>query len=452
MGFIDDGIDNTFNTIANITLKTLVVTGKVAFSLTEKILSEIRDSSLKRKAARTSEHNRMVFVTPDIDEREIFLSDDVLCDDIGVKNISAYDFISEQGLTPKLIVSGGNDSERSRAFLPFIVNSVKNNIPLLVIHNENNDLAKMTENNFTYSENISKRNNYYHVFGGMQTDDIIDLLCKVMKSQDKNTVPLLRSVIECLIAKEGAVTVDNLAAFSIEDLPDELDKLLSEKNISYSEHDEILSHYRAAGPSSRNEVRVFLNKLKGEFNAIFGTPSGRKRVNFKTAIKHKGAIIINVNEGTQETAIKLMLQHFLFLQRHGRKFNILIDKIPISDFPDFINLLRGGSYSAGHEDFIFSLCGGQQNLLNELMSGGVIILFRNSFNASIKWSEYLGKYKKIEAKQSFTQHGSMLDFSSSKSIHEVKTENPRILSATLSGLPDGFSCISKNNEILIARI
>ena len=458
MRLIDNTVDTAFDTAA----KVAVGVGKAAISLTGKIISDIQVRSKHKKASKASEQNRSVFISPYIDKKALLLNDDPDYDDVSIKDISGIDYLCcDDGCNEneKLIISGGSDSERARAFIQFISSSNAHNIPIVAIHNANRELEKVIYSVIKKCEVISSypdpKNYYYHIFGGMNVDDIVHIIFASMKESEdsepeEGTEPLIRSLVMLIIMKEGTVTVHNIAAFPLKQIENEADRLYKAKLIDNHEYDEIIRNYKA-GSSARDSLRMFLSELKLEFEALFGKPSGRKS-NIKSIINHAGAVVIDTGRGNYRRAVNLMLKHFTLMQLQGKEFNILIDNFPVYKFPVVMDFIRGRNYSAGHKDFINLLCGGDDDLFSELADGGTAILFRHKGDSSRKWSEYLGNYLKIKAKSSITQSGFIFNFQPSKSFEDEELEKPRISPATLSRLPAGIACISRDHEILITQI
>ncbi len=451
MGIIDDSIDSAFNSA----IRTIGIIGRAAFSLTGKIASEVQTARKFHKAAKASTQNRSVFIAPGMNKNLLLLNDDPAYDDVKVKNLSWLDYIYPEDETlGNLIISGGTDRERSKAFMPFIMEAQKNNIPVIAIHNNNHELEKILQGYSHEVQIISQgnRNLYFNIFGGLKTDDIVRLLVKSLDDEPEHGFEsLLRALIEFMLLRDGTISLHNMAAFSINNFTTELQTNYDDRLINKYEYDEIMNLYKA-GSASRETLKRFLKDLCNEFEAVFGTISLRKKSSVRKILNDKGIVIFNAGNGVNEKSTELMINYLLMLQMQGFVFNILIDKFPVYKFPKFRELLRGCNFSLGHKDFIASLSGGDEDLFNELTSGSTAVIFRHTGESCREWSEYLGTYQKLKAKTSIGQSGGIFDFNPSKNTEDEEQEKPRISPATISRLPDSTACILKYHEIFIANI
>ena len=463
MSLIDDSIDRAFISA----IKTIGVVGKAAISLTGKIVSEVQTARKFHRAAKVSTQNRSVFIAPEINKNLLPLNDDPDYDDVQVKNLSWLDYIYPDGETlGNLIISGGTDKERSKAFIPFIMEAQKNNIPVIAIHNNNHELEKLLQRYSSEVQIISQGNRklYFNIFGGLNTDNIVRLLIKSLDDEPEHGFDsLLRALIEFLLLRDGTISLHNMAAFSINDFTTELQTNYDDKLINKQEYDEIMNLYKA-GSASRETLKRFLKDLCNEFEAVFGTfavttsaaasrkISLRKKSSVRKILNDKGIVILNAGSGIYEKCTDLMINYLLMLKMQGFAFNILIDNFPVYKFPKFRELLRDCNFSLGHKDFIASLSGGDEDLFNELTSGSTAVIFRHTGESSREWSEYLGTYQKIKSKTSIGHSGGIFNFSPSKSTEDEEDEKPRISPAAISRLPDSTACIMKYHEIFIANI
>ena len=452
MRLIEDTIDTAFMTAG----KAALSTGKAVFSVTSRIFSGMQVSRKYKKALAASGINRNVFVAREIDHKSLLLNDDPDYDDVGVCDIQGQEYIyGGKGAAEKIIVSGGSDEERSRAYEPFIVHSAEEGIPLLVIANSNCELETMIRSIMGRVEVISSDmragNCYYNIFGGMNVHDIVSVLISTMKDKaERGTEMFLLALADMLIRRDGTLSMQSLSSYHLPKLQNDIDALYASRTITESEHEE-LSDYCRAGSSSRGSLALFLKEAGHEFKNVFGYPSSKKS-NIKAVLRSKGAVIINAGDGLHEKAISLTLNHLKQLRMKGIGFNMLVDNFPLYKYPDFRDILRGITYSAGHEDFIASMTCGDDDLFRDLTSKSITILFRHSGKSCSEWSEYLGTYTEIKPKSTLAQSGSIFDFHPSKAVADDEHDKPRISSATLSLLPDYVACIQRHHEIVIACV
>ena len=434
------------------------------------IYTALQNARTKKEIRRICDHaseanfqNRSVMIMPNENKQQLLLvtsdpSDNDIYDYDTKSQTPALDFIWGENDYPEgEIVSGGEVRTRMEALIPFVHKSQQEGIPLIALHSGNRDIGAMIREHSVDAEFIDRTNTYYDVFRGMPVDDIAYLLYETMPNDDSNpsSESLLRALIEVVLHKEGTVTIQNLAVFPILKLKDELDKLLKDGEITTIEHREI-DRYYMAGSSETDAVRIFLNKLNRQAEGIYGRPTGRKS-NIKRMLNQKGVISIDVGGVNNELIGELVINHLMLLQAQGKEFSILLDDVPISRFLKIRDLLRGRTYAISQKDFISSLYGGDihgDELFAEL-TGDVakIVLFRRSAGTSCqKWSDFMGKYKKIRIRYNISQNNSFMNSSDTRGISVDETDEPRVRAETLGKLTGSLACVYSTNGILFAEV
>lgn len=422
---------------------------------------EIRE--VYNHASEANFQNRSVMIMPNENKQQLLLatsnpSDNDIYDYDTKSSTPALDFIwGETDYPEGEVVSGGETRTRIEALIPFVHKSQQEGIPLIALHSGNKEMASMIRNHSVDAEFIDRGNTYYDVFRGMPVDDIAYLLYETMPDDDSNpsSESLLRALIEVVLHKEGTVTIQNLSAFPLLNLKDELDRLLKDEEITSLEHKDI-DRYYMAGSSETDAVRIFLNKLNRQAEGIYGKSVGRNS-NMKRMLNQKGVISIDVGGVNNDLIVDLVINHLMLLQSQGREFSILLDDIPISKFLKIRDLLRGRTYAISQKDFVSSLYGGDiqgDELFSEL-TGNVtrVVLFRHSSGTSCqKWSDFMGKYKKIRIRYNISQNNSFMNSSDSRGISVDETDEPRVRAETLGKLAGSLACIYSTDGILFAEV
>jgi len=420
----------------------------------QRIYQETYDANFKSRA---------VLALPHLDKTQLLLtSNDSTENDIydyqASSNTPALDYIwGESGLPENVIISGGNQSERVTATMPFVRKSQQANIPVIALHSGNRELENMIVDNSIAYEFIARGQKYYDAFRALPVDDVAYLLYESMPddSASPSAEALLRSLLEMLLRVEGKVTFQNLAAYPLVRLMDELNALKSSEAVTNEEFDNISRDYMA-GSTEIDSVRTFLNKLNRQADNVFGRATPNTS-NIKKMLKINGVIAIDVGTGNNDYIMSLILNHLMFIQSLGQKFVILIDGIPLSKFNKVSDLLRDRVYAISHSDFVSSLYSrgnSGENLFAE-MTGPVntIVLFSHkSGTSSQKWSEHLGKYHKIRIRTNISQTSSFLMGSNTRGISVDESDEPRVRAETISMLPNSLACINGKQGILFAEI
>lgn len=438
-------------------------TGNMIYTALQNARTKKEVQALYQQASDANFQNRAVAVLPGISKQQLLLTsgepdDNDVYDYQSQSGTAALDYIWGENNTPdSVIVSGGKNKDRVCALIPFVHKAQAENIPVVALHTGNSDLERMIQKHSRDCEFISSRGCFYDVFRGMPTDYIAFLLYETMPGDTATPAAesLLRALIEVLLLTDGKITLHNLAAFPLITLKSKIDAMWKDGLLSDSEYDEI-NHYCMAGSSDTDAVRIFLNRLNRQSEAIYGKPLSNFS-NTKRMLNQKGVIAIDVGSSGNELLVSLVLNHLLLLQSQGKEFAVLLDGIPISKYGRLGDLLRGHSYAISSQDFVSSLFGGEQrgdDLFSEITGTvNTTVLFRHASGTTCqKWSEHLGKYRKIRIRYNITQNNAFMNTSNSRGLSVDETDEPRIRAETLGKLADGLACIHSMGGILIAEV
>lgn len=438
-------------------------TGNMVYTALQNARTKKEIRNLYKNASDANFQNRAVAVLPGISKQQLLLTsgepdDNDIYDYQSQSSTAALDYIWGETNTPNsIIVSGGQNKERVCALIPFVYKAQTENIPVIVLHTGNAELEQMIHNHSRTSEFVSRKGVFYDVFRGMPVDDIAFLLYETMPKDTATPAAesLLRSLIEVLLLTDGKITLHNLAAFPLITLKNKIDSMYKGGLLNDDEYAEI-NHYCMAGSSDTDAVRIFLNRLNRQSEAIYGKPLSNFS-NMKGMLNQKGVIAIDIGNSGNELLVTLVLNHLLLLQGQGKEFAILLDNIPISRHEKISDLLRGHPYAISSQDLISSLFGGEQrgdDLFSEITGNvNTTVLFRHASGTTCqKWSEHLGKYRKIRIRYNIAQNNAFMNTSNSRGLSVDETDEPRIRAETLGKLPDGLACIHSIDGILIAEV
>lgn len=422
---------------------------------------EIR--ALYQHASDTNFQNRAVAVLPGISKQQLLLTsgepdDNDVYDYQSQTTTPALDYIWGKSDDPtSMIVSGGQNKERVCALIPFVHKAQVENIPVIALHSGNNDLLQMIKNHSRDYEFISRRDCFYDVFRGLPVDDIAFLLYETMPKDTATPAAesLLRALIEVLLLTDGKITVQNLSSFPLISLKSKIDAMKKAGQLTGDDYDEV-NHYCMAGSSDTDAVRIFLNRLNRQSEAVYGKPLSNFS-NIKRMLNQKGVIAIDVGNSGNELLVSLVLNHLLLIQSQGKDFAVLLDSLPISKHEKISDVLRGHPYAISCQDFVSSLFGGEKkgdDLFSEITGDvNTTVLFRHASGTTCqKWSEHLGKYRKIRIRYNISQNNAYMNSSNSRGLSVDETDEPRIRAETLGKMADGIACIHSIDGILIAEV
>ena len=448
---------------AQVTASATAVTGNMLWGAVQKARTRREVRGIMNQAAEANYNARDVAVLPGLDKQLLALTsadpqDNDIYDYTSQSQTPGLDFIWGQDPTPEgLVVSGGGNDQRVRALMPFVDKAQTNNLPVIALHTGNQKLAAMVGQRSRACEHVHASASYYDVFRGMPVGDIAYLLYGTM---DRSTTTaaaeaLLQAAVEVLLLTDGVVTAEKLAALSLPTLNDQIDKLHLAKAIPTDQYQE-LSRYFMSGSAETNAVRIFLNQLARQIESVYGR-MGTRSCNIKKMLNMAGSVTIDVGLANNDLLTKLLINHLLLLESQGRDFAIILDNVPISRYPQLMDVLRSRRYAISHDDVVSSLFGGARNgddLFAEI-TGNVktaVVFHHNSGTACQKWSDYFGKYHKIRVRFNVSQNTAFLNTSNSHGISVDETDEARVRAETLSRLPPNAACVYSAGGILITVV
>ena len=464
----DRAIDSTFNTAFGVTMKLLGATASVTFSALRKAVSSFQDSQRIKRTSLASKNNRGVRVSSSVDKNAVCLNDDPKFDDTetvqDANSEPALDYIRGSSKLPEsIVISGGKRKDRCRALIHFLEKSQANKIPVVIIHSSDSALEAMIAKNFKVHEIISATGTYCDIFAGLVPDDIVRLIHDTIgKDNAKDgTESLLRALVNVVLTRRPDAGIEDIASFPLGKLREGINCLKAKGVISDAVCSEWLEDYDA-GSGAKTSVRTFLTDLDDDFKSIFGRvrPSRSK---ITRTLGSKGVVMIDIGKGTAESAVRLIMNYLLLLDKNGRKFNVIIDDFPAAKFPEISDIIRGRTYAISHSDFPASLSLSRSKYTHENNSGelfkdlmhdaGVVCVFcHQSAESCGRWSEYFGTYRKIKTQREHSSSGGWLNYNPSEGLAEQEHDLPRVRGRSIESLPSGTACVYRKEGIFIGSI
>lgn len=419
--------------------------------------------ALYRHVAEANLQSRALAVVPGLSRTQLLLTsgdaddDDVYDYDADAKNCGLNFIWGSSDEAYSVVVSGGANNDRVNALIPFVNKAQKANKPVIVVHAGNRLLEDMVKNYSRSYELISSKDSYYDVFRGLPVDDILSILYASMPKDnaDPAAESLLRALVEVLIVTEAKISVKNLASFPLLSLKSKIDSLKNQGMISEAEYHDI-NHYCMAGFSKMDAVRLYLNRLSAQVTSVYGSPSSNLS-NVKKMLNQKGLIAFDVGNYSNELLVELVLNHIMLIQSQGKDYAVLFDGIPIAKFDKIRDVLRGHFYALSSQDLVSSLFGGDKRgdeLFSELTGNiNTTVLFRHTSGISCqKWSDYLGKYRKIRIRNNISQTTGFINKNNTRDVSVDEVDEPRVKAETLGKLAGSTACIHSVDGILLAEV
>lgn len=370
-----------------------------------------------------------------------------------------------------IIVSGNNKQIRDRVCCSATYNAFTNGEGVIVLHCGNSELESLLVDAFDSTNGlhlINESNQFYDPFLDMDKNQIAQLVlssatesCKVQHNggiyikgltdylMARGQVPCARSYIKCphdsMWRKiQEHVRNGDMTSDVAEEINDELTR----------------------GQVERGNVEHYFNVLNSQAETILATKDIIKSgsgINIRGAVNRNQVIVFDITPSASDLLMNILLQEIKNCMSEGKKFTFVLDSIPADSSEALGKLLRNFSSRC---KFVFSAedayaeTASTETLFDSLLgkSDTVFISQHDSAETSEKFSNYLGKYQKMEINNTFTTgdtystYGQILPGSSNTNIYGIqRVDRPRVEESEITSLSDNSLYIKKERRSEIIK-
>lgn len=362
-----------------------------------------------------------------------------------------------------IVISGNNKQIRDRVCCSAAYNAYDSGEGVVILHCGNTELESLLEDAFigrTGLNILNEYNKYYDPFLEMDENQIAQLVlssatesCKVQH----NGGIYIKGLTEYLIARGHIPCARSYITCPHDSMWDRISEHVRSGDMT-SEVAEEINKKLTSGLVERGNVEHYFNVLNSQAGTILADRSVIRTgdaINIRRAVNSNQIIVFNITPSASDLLMNVLLQEIKNCMADGKKFTLVLDSIPADSSEALGKLLRSFSsrcnlvFSA--ED-VYAETASVDNLFDSLLGKAdtVIISQHDSAETSEKFSNYLGKYQKMEITNTYTMgdtystYGQVLPGSNNSNVYGIqRVDRPRVEESEITGLAEDDLFIKK---------
>lgn len=329
------------------------------------------------------------------------------------RRITNIGTVTPDGLIPSyeshgnIIVSGGTTQVRHSLILQNIEQAVNANIPVVILHENNNYIEYDVKNRFhnlSYVRIINDNETYYDPILRLNDSEISKLLCEA--SMDECEMPSDGSeyikLISALCRKQGVTPYVRLLGGCPYDRLDEVITSMENRGMLTNSEALYFSNNLSKVDDAGSSVEKFMSALCSESRILAWNNNLGKSTSIDECVRAKGIISINVDSFTSKALIGLITAEIDNCRKMGKDLRLIIDGGSIKNSALLINILKEYSQNLSWllscPDFKKFL-GGNDDISTWVALSHKVIILKNSLKSAEDFSKELGEYDRIDVAQ-----------------------------------------------------
>lgn len=305
------------------------------------------------------------------------------------------------------VVSGGENIMRVNAMLAQAICSIKNNFPVVILHEGNRELENKMRNTFLSSGKyveISSRNPCFEPFFFLNELEIGNQIFEsALKEYDiKFEARYYIEGISKYLKKSGKDLSFNLFSTCPHALLfDMVENLCMQGKITAAEEQEIKSKLMM-GQNEIYKLDTYMASLKMEISSLMYAPqNGLQPVNIISSLNNGGILCIDMVSITNKLLFNTLIFQLKLALAKGLRYTLFIENIPLGANEMYANFIKASTdricTMISSDDF-YSMMGGDEKAFSTLLGNSelTVVMSHNSGNSAMKWAEFLGQYDKHE--------------------------------------------------------
>lgn len=305
------------------------------------------------------------------------------------------------------VISGGEQNLRISAMVAQAVCAFKNNFPVIVLHESNQELGQQLKKFFSRTGNyyeISPLTPCFEPFYGLNSLEIANQIIETA-TKDYDVKVNMRYYIDgissIIKAKKHNLSFKLFSTCPHAIIFDKIDELQLQGKISDNDAQEIKSKVMM-GQSENYKLDAFLTSLRMEIEPLmYVNKQGLKPVNVVSTLKKHSVLCFDIASVTNKLLLNTIVYQLKLALTKGIRYGIIIDSIPISSNEMYASYLRSLSDNICKtivSDDFYSMVGGDEKTFSSLIGSSqiLIVMSHTSGHSATKWAETFGQYDKYE--------------------------------------------------------
>jgi hypothetical protein len=305
-----------------------------------------------------------------------------------------------------VIISGGENSMRAQTIEAISYLAYNRNLPVVILHQGNNELETMMRLTFGKSGRltiINQNSPIYEPFADL-TDIEISKLIIDSAPKDYDIKPNARyyidGMIEFLRAKKRTPGLAIFEKCPHYELFNKIDTLIADGTITEPAGQAIKSKLMS-GQSECFKLESYFTELANQFSSIVSASGTTTKYSLLQTINTSGIVTIDIGSNINKLLVNMLIVQIKIAINRGKTLSLITDELYSESgdlFANFIKIRNEKCKLTISAKDVYASYGGDDKLFHTILGNSEkIVVFCHSSGASaLKWAEAIGQYDKTE--------------------------------------------------------
>jgi hypothetical protein len=309
-----------------------------------------------------------------------------------------------------VVISGGEDAMRSQTIEAISYLAYDTQLPVVILHQGNNELETMMQLTFGKSgclTIVNQKNPVYEPFVDLSDVEISKLIIEsAPKDFDikPNARYYINGMIEFLRAKKRPPSLSAFEKCPHYELFNKVDTLIADSTITEPVGQAIKSKLMS-GQSECFKLESYFAELVNQFSPILSAGGTKTKYSLLQTINAPGIVTIDIGSNINKLLVNVLITQIKIAISKGKPISLIIDELYSENddlFTNFMKIRNEKCKLTISAKDIYALCGGNEKLFHTILGNSEkIVVFCHSSGASaLKWAEAIGQYDKTEITKS----------------------------------------------------
>lgn len=309
------------------------------------------------------------------------------------------------------VISGGENRMRVNAMVVQAICAMKNNFPVVILHQGNRELENQMRSTFFGSGKYIEVSSHTPCFEPFFSLNELEIANQILETAPKEydirfSARYYIEGISGYLNKSGKHLSFNLFSTCPHALLfDKVEDLRLQGRITDAEEQEIKSKLMM-GQSENYKLDTYMASLKMEMSSLMYVPrNGQHPTNIISALNDQVVLCFDVTSATNKLLLNTLIFQLKLALTKGLRYTLLVDAIPLNANEAYANYLKAPTdricTMISSDDF-YSMMGGDERAFSTLIGNSqiTVVMSHNSGNSAMKWAEVFGQYDKYETSYS----------------------------------------------------
>ncbi len=324
-------------------------------------------------------------------------------------NIEA--FFSEHDPIGNVIISGGVQALRNRAIIGSMITSVKNNVPVVIVHAGNQALEQLLHQYIPNLVVFNRQSAIYEPLIGLSTLEI----CRIVQSSATKRCEIrngaqyyIEGITEFIRSKNIPPYSEMYISCPHIQLLDKVDEAEEKGYISASLAQQIKTNL-VHGQLQRSDIENYFNVLRHQTQGLLCSKSNLHRAkSLRSVIKQGEIACIDISSPTNDLLLNLVLEDFNGALNNGARATLIVDGMIVAAGEKLEQYIRSSGVRSNlviSSEDLYPMLNGDDNLFASVVGKSIksVVYKHTSGISCTKWAEVFGYYEKQEIKRTFTR-------------------------------------------------